>query len=154
MRERIQRVIAKIQPQDSPERFCELGAEVAFGRAEFTDEHQVCIHTSAGETRRVSAKTFVPATGSTAAVPEVQGLQQTPYLTNREVFSLEEPPSSSLVILGGGPIAVEMVQAFATGLSGAGHPAQQRDPLPGGFGHGRAGPDPFGRGRGNLSSGH
>lgn len=112
VRERIQRVIADIQPHDSPERFCELGAEVEFGRAEFTDEHQVRIHTSAGGTRKVSAKTFVLATGSSPAVPGVEGLQQTPYLTNREIFSLEELPAS-LMILGGGPIAVEMAQAFA-----------------------------------------
>ncbi len=112
IRERIRRVIADIQPHDSPERFCDLGAEVEFGHAEFTDEHQVRIHTSAGSTRKVSAKTWVLATGSSAAVPEVPGLQQTPCLTNREIFYLEELPSS-LVILGGGPIAVEMAQAFA-----------------------------------------
>ncbi len=112
VRERIQRVIADIQPHDSPERFCELGAEVEFGRAELLDQHQARIQSSSGQTRKVSAKAWVLATGSTAAVPRLPGLQQTTYLTNREIFSLEQLPSS-LVILGGGPIAVEMAQAFA-----------------------------------------
>ncbi|PTN37200.1 NAD(P)/FAD-dependent oxidoreductase [Desulfonatronum sp. SC1] len=112
VRERIQRVIATIQPHDSPERFCKLGAEVAFGRAEFLDEHQARITTNAGEVRKVSAKSWVVATGSTSAVPRLEGLDSTPYLTNREIFSLDSLPSS-LMIIGGGPIAVEMAQAFA-----------------------------------------
>lgn len=112
VRERIRRVIAEIQPYDSPERFCKLGAEVAFGRAEFLDEHQARITTNAGETRKVSAKSWVVATGSTSSVPRLEGLDSTPYLTNREIFFLDALPSS-LVIIGGGPIAVEMAQAFA-----------------------------------------
>lgn len=112
VRERIQRVIAEIQPHDSPERFCELGAEVEFGQAEFLDEHQVRIAGDFGQSRNVSAKTWVLATGSFAAVPGLQGLEQTPYLTNREIFALQRLPSS-LIIIGGGPIAVEMAQAFA-----------------------------------------
>jgi pyruvate/2-oxoglutarate dehydrogenase complex dihydrolipoamide dehydrogenase (E3) component len=112
VRERIQRVIATIQPHDSPERFCKLGAEVVFGRAEFLDEHQARITTNAGETRTVSAKSWVVATGSTSSVPRLEGLDSTPYLTNREIFFLDSLPST-LMIIGGGPIAVEMAQAFA-----------------------------------------
>ncbi|WP_028572427.1 dihydrolipoyl dehydrogenase family protein [Desulfonatronum lacustre] len=112
VRDRIQRVIAAIQPHDSPERFCKLGAEVEFGRAVFVDEHQARIETNAGDVRTVSAKTWVVATGSTAALPKLEGLDRTPCLTNREIFFLDELPSS-LVIIGGGPIAVEMAQAFA-----------------------------------------
>ncbi|WP_045220956.1 dihydrolipoyl dehydrogenase family protein [Desulfonatronum thioautotrophicum] len=112
VRERIRRVIATIQPHDSPERFCKLGAEVVFGRAAFVDDHQARIETAAGEARNVSAKTWVVATGSSAAVPRLEGLDRTPYLTNREIFDLESLPTS-LVIIGGGPIAVEMAQAFA-----------------------------------------
>ncbi|TVQ97814.1 MAG: FAD-dependent oxidoreductase [Desulfovibrionales bacterium] len=112
VRERIRRVIATIQPHDSPERFCKLGAEVVFGRVAFVDDHQARIETAAGEARNVSAKTWVVATGSSAAVPRLEGLDSTPYLTNREIFDLEALPTS-LVIIGGGPIAVEMAQAFA-----------------------------------------
>lgn len=112
IRNRIQRVIAAIQPHDSPERFCQLGAQVEFGRAEFLDQHQVRIHTNSGQSRQVSAKTWVLATGSTASVPTIPGLTETPYLTNRELFSLDKLPST-LVIIGGGPIAIEMAQAFA-----------------------------------------
>ncbi|MGM0424251.1 MAG: dihydrolipoyl dehydrogenase family protein [Thermodesulfobacteriota bacterium] len=112
VQERIQRVIAAIQPHDSPERFCQLGAEVEFGRAKFIDQHQVRIQGNSGQSRKVSAKTWVLATGSTAATPNLPGLQETPHLTNRELFSLQELPTS-LVIIGGGPIAIEMAQAFA-----------------------------------------
>ena len=112
VRERIRRVIAAIQPHDSPERFCKLGAEVEFGRAAFVDEHQARIQTNAGDVRTVSARIWVVATGSTAVVPRLEDLDRTPYLTNWEIFFLDELPSS-LVVLGGGPIAVEMAQAFA-----------------------------------------
>ncbi|SDB08791.1 Pyruvate/2-oxoglutarate dehydrogenase complex, dihydrolipoamide dehydrogenase (E3) component [Desulfonatronum thiosulfatophilum] len=112
VRERIQRVIATIQPHDSPERFCGLGVQVKFGRAVFLDDHQVLIETNDGKAERVSSKTWVVATGSSAAVPPLEGLDATPYLTNREIFSLDALPSS-LAILGGGPIAVELAQAFA-----------------------------------------
>jgi pyruvate/2-oxoglutarate dehydrogenase complex dihydrolipoamide dehydrogenase (E3) component len=112
VRDRIRRVIAAIQPHDSPERFCQLGVEVVFGRAEFLDDHKARIETHSGDARTISAKNWVVATGSSAAVPSLQGLDSTPYLTNREIFFLDELPSS-LVIIGGGPIAVEMAQAFA-----------------------------------------
>ncbi|GAB6058985.1 dihydrolipoyl dehydrogenase family protein [Desulfonatronum parangueonense] len=112
VRERIQRVIASIQPHDSPEQFCGLGVAVKFGHAVFLDDHQALIEASDGKAEKVSAKTWVVATGSTAAIPPVEGLDATPYLTNREIFYLDALPSS-LVIIGGGPIAVELAQAFA-----------------------------------------
>jgi pyruvate/2-oxoglutarate dehydrogenase complex dihydrolipoamide dehydrogenase (E3) component len=62
--------------------------------------------------RKITARNFVLATGSRAAIPDIPGLDQVPYLTNESVFSLrEEVPS--LIVLGGGPIGVEMAQAFA-----------------------------------------
>lgn len=106
VRERIAAVIADIQRHDSVERFCTLGAEVRFGRARFVDEHVAEI-----DGRRVSAEKWVLATGSRAQIPPVPGLAETPHLTNRDIFSLERLPAR-LVILGGGPIAVELAQAF------------------------------------------
>jgi len=103
---RIREVIATIQPHDSPERFCKLGAKVLFGTAVFRDEHSVRVNN-----QTVTARKWVIATGSSAAAPPLPGLDQTPYLTNREIFSLEKLPAS-LIILGGGPIAMEMAQAF------------------------------------------
>ncbi|WP_028586570.1 dihydrolipoyl dehydrogenase family protein [Desulfocurvus vexinensis] len=106
VRERIASVVADIQRHDSVERFCSLGAEVRFGQAQFIDEH-----TAEVDDRRVSAAKWVIATGSRAKIPPVPGLALTPHLTNREIFSLERLPER-LVVLGGGPVAVELAQAF------------------------------------------
>lgn len=103
---RIQEVIRTIQKHDSEERFCGLGARVAFGEAHFDDEHTVQL---GGEL--VSAKNWVIATGSSPVAPPIPGLHATGFLTNREIFSLERLPES-LTILGGGPIGIEMAQAF------------------------------------------
>ena len=107
VRHRIREVIAAIAEHDSVERFCSLGAEVRFGQARFLDEYTVDL-----DGTRVSAKAWVLATGSSPAAPTLPGLDGVPYLTNLDLFSLEELPGS-LVILGGGAMACEMAQAFA-----------------------------------------
>lgn len=104
---RIQSVISAIQQHDSPERFCKLGAQVEFGNPTFTDEHSIRLN---GKT--YSAKTWVIATGSSPSIPPIEGLDKIPYITNREVYSVDHLPES-MVILGAGPIAIEMAQAFA-----------------------------------------
>ncbi len=103
---RIQKVIATIQQHDSEERFCGLGAKVLFGEAVFKDEHTIDL-----EGHRKSAKNWVIATGSSPVAPPIPGLHNTAFLTNREIFSLDQLPES-MVILGGGPIGIEMAQAF------------------------------------------
>jgi len=104
---RIQQVIQRIQAHDSVERFCSLGARVDFGGPEFVDEHALRL---GGQT--VSAKTWVLAMGSSPAAPKIPGLDTVSYLTNKDIFSLDELPGS-MVVLGAGPIACEMAQAFA-----------------------------------------
>lgn len=106
VRARIQSVIADIRGHDSIERFCGLGAEVRFGDARFVGDHEAEV---AG--KRVSAAKWVIATGSRAQLPPIPGLAATPHLTNREIFALERLPER-LLVLGGGPIAVELAQAF------------------------------------------
>ena len=103
---RIRSVIGEIQKHDSEERFCALGAKVAFGAPRFTDDHTIQIN---GQS--YTAKNWVVATGSSPAIPPVEGLKQTPYITNKEIFYLDHLPRS-LIILGAGPIAAEMAQAF------------------------------------------
>jgi pyruvate/2-oxoglutarate dehydrogenase complex dihydrolipoamide dehydrogenase (E3) component len=103
---RIQSVIDTIQKHDSEERFCSLGAKVAFGSATFVDEHAIRLN---GHT--YSAKKWLIATGSKAFAPPIEGLDKTPFITNREIFSLDHLPKS-MIILGAGPIATEMAQAF------------------------------------------
>jgi pyruvate/2-oxoglutarate dehydrogenase complex dihydrolipoamide dehydrogenase (E3) component len=104
---RIRSVIATIQKHDSQERFCSLGARVEFGEAEFSDEHSIRINGS-----RLSARNWVIATGSSPGIPEFEGLDATNHITNKEIFYLDRLPES-MIILGAGPIAVEMAQAFS-----------------------------------------
>jgi pyruvate/2-oxoglutarate dehydrogenase complex dihydrolipoamide dehydrogenase (E3) component len=104
---RIQSVIRTIQKHDSEERFCKLGVRVEFGEARFLDDHAIRL-----DGKTYSAKIWVIATGSSPAVPPIPGLDKTPHITNREIFSLERLPAS-MIVLGAGPIATEMAQAFS-----------------------------------------
>jgi len=99
-------VIAGIAPHDSVERFEALGCNVIQGAATFTGPREVV---AGGQVIR--ARRFVVATGSRAAVPPIPGLREVPFLTNESVFELTERPEH-LIVMGGGPIGVEMAQAF------------------------------------------
>ena len=103
---RIQSVISTIQKHDSEERFCSLGAKVAFGSPAFQDDHTIQLNGN-----KYSAKTWTIATGSSPGIPPIEGLDKTPFITNKEIFSLDHLPKS-MIILGAGPIATEMAQAF------------------------------------------
>ena len=105
--EHVQRVIAAIAPTDSAERFAGLGVRVIKGHAKFKDRKTVVV----GEDYEIRARRFVIATGSTAALPPIPGIDGGPYLTNDTVFDLTERPDR-LIIIGAGPIGLEMAQAF------------------------------------------
>ena len=107
VRDHVQRVIAAIAPTDSVERFAGLGVRVIKGHAKFKDRRTVAV----GEIYEIRARRFVIATGSTPALPPIPGLDQVAYLTNESVFSLSERPDR-LIIIGAGPIGLEMAQAF------------------------------------------
>lgn len=104
--DRVKSVIGKIQEHDSPERFCTLGAEIVFGEASFADAHTVEL-----EGRRISAARWIIATGSAPALPPVQGLEAVPYLTNETLFDERRLPGK-LIVLGGGPVGLELAQAM------------------------------------------
>ena len=104
--QRIREVINTIQHHDSVERFCGLGAHVRFGSPQFTDEHTIDL-----DGRTITARKWVIATGSSPAGPAVEALKNIRCLTNKDLFSLPALPESMLV-LGAGPIAIEMAQAF------------------------------------------
>jgi pyruvate/2-oxoglutarate dehydrogenase complex dihydrolipoamide dehydrogenase (E3) component len=104
--DRIKGVIAIIQKHDSEERFCGLGAKVEFGNARFVDEHTIDMGG-----KRYSAKNWVIATGSSPIAPPIPGLAETAFITNKEIFYLDQLPAS-MIVLGGGPIGIEMAQAF------------------------------------------
>ena len=102
---RVHAVIAGIAPHDSEERFAGLGVRVCRSAATF-----VARDTIESEGIRVRARRFVIATGSSPAVPPIDGLADTPYLTNETVF-LNRTLPSHLLVIGGGPIGIEMAQA-------------------------------------------
>ena len=99
-------VIAGIAPHDSVERFEDLGVDVIQEGAKFTGPREVV---GEGGTR-VRARRFIIATGSSPAVPPIPGLDQVQFLTNETVFDLRERPDH-LIVVGGGPIGLEMAQA-------------------------------------------
>jgi pyruvate/2-oxoglutarate dehydrogenase complex dihydrolipoamide dehydrogenase (E3) component len=105
--DRVREVIDQLQQHDSPERFCGLGAEVRFGSPRFSDEHVV-----ESEGRRIAARHWIIATGSSPVVPPLDGLSSVPYWTNETVF-LQRTLPGRLIVLGGGPIGLEIAQAFA-----------------------------------------
>jgi len=102
----VRETIAAIEPVDSVERFGGLGVRVIEETGKFIDRKTL----KAGK-YTITAKRFVIATGSQAAVPDIRGLKSVPYLTNETIFSLTRQPKH-LLVLGGGPIGVEMAQAF------------------------------------------
>lgn len=106
VRDHIADVIAALAPHDSVERFEQLGVTVIAGRARFVGPAEV-----AAGNERIRARRFVVATGSLPVVPTIAGLASMPYLTNETVFGLDELPSR-LLVLGGGPMGVELGHAF------------------------------------------
>lgn len=105
--ERIRSIIRAIEPHDSPERFRSLGVDVVEGRARFLSPEEA----EAGG-RRIRARRWLLATGSRTAVPAIPGLEEAGYLTHETVWELRALPES-LVVLGAGPIGIELAQAFS-----------------------------------------
>jgi len=103
---RVKSVIAEIEPHDSKERFESLGADVFLGESKFIDHHTVEI-----DGKTISGKKIVIAAGSTARIPDLPGLKEVSYLTNKTIFDLEVLPEH-LIIIGGGPIGLELGQGF------------------------------------------
>lgn len=99
--------IAALAPVDSEARFHALGATVLRGSARFVAPDALAV-----DGRRITARRIVIAAGSRAAVPPIPGLDGVPFLTNESVFALPQRPEH-LLILGGGPIGLEMADAFA-----------------------------------------
>ncbi|MEX2616378.1 MAG: mercuric reductase [Alphaproteobacteria bacterium] len=105
LRAHIRGVIAAIEPNDSVERFTGLGVNVIQAEGRFVAPDAL----EAGG-RRIRANRFVIATGSSAMVPPLPGLESVPYLTNETVFELDSRPDH-LIVIGGGPIGAELAQA-------------------------------------------
>ncbi|MEL6586100.1 MAG: FAD-dependent oxidoreductase [Pseudomonadota bacterium] len=101
----VHKVIETIAPVDSQERFEGFGVRVIREFGTFVDKETV----EAG-TYRIKARRIVIATGSSPFVPPIPGLSDVPFYTNEDIFDLMEQPTH-LIVVGGGPIGMEMAQA-------------------------------------------
>ena len=95
---------------DSPDRFRELGVDLIEGTGRVTGYGQVTVDT-AGGTRVLDTRFVLVCTGSRPSTPPIPGLDEIDYLTSENLFEIDAPPSS-LVVIGGGPIAVEIAQSM------------------------------------------
>ncbi|MEL6922252.1 MAG: FAD-dependent oxidoreductase, partial [Pseudomonadota bacterium] len=101
----IHSVIAQIAPNDSVERFTSLGVKVIEDYAKFQDANTVVT-----KDYQIKARRFVVATGSSAFIPPIPGIDEVPYLTNESLWDQTRRPQH-LIVIGGGPIGMEMAQA-------------------------------------------
>jgi pyruvate/2-oxoglutarate dehydrogenase complex dihydrolipoamide dehydrogenase (E3) component len=104
--EHVRGAIAAIAPNDSSERFGALGVKVLRGEARFKDRRTLIVGAQEIRPRRI-----VLATGSRPALPAIPNLETVPYLTNESVFELRRLPSH-LIVIGAGPVGLELAQAF------------------------------------------
>ncbi len=110
--ERVQRVIAAIEPHDSVERYTGLGVDLASGTARITSPWEVQITHNDGHLETLTTRSIAIATGGRPFIPPIAGLEQVDYLTSETVWALRERPRR-LLVLGGGPIGCELAQTFA-----------------------------------------
>ncbi|MEK3884885.1 FAD-dependent oxidoreductase [Paenibacillus sp. PL2-23] len=106
--DRVQAAKATIQEHDDADRLRDKGIDVYHGYGRFRDQHHIAI----SDDEVIYGKRIVIATGSRAAVPKIDGLKDVDYLTNEDVFDMTALPSS-LIVIGAGPVGLELSQAFA-----------------------------------------
>jgi|GEM_PF-3412975 hypothetical protein len=103
--ERVQRVIGKVEPHDSAERYTSLGVDCIEGEARITSPYTVEVGG-----RSLTTRAIVLATGASPLVPPIPGLDKVDYLTSNNLWALRELPPR-LLVLGGGPaVSVEFAR--------------------------------------------
>jgi pyruvate/2-oxoglutarate dehydrogenase complex dihydrolipoamide dehydrogenase (E3) component len=103
----VQRQIASTD--DNPDRFRDMGIDLVMGHAKVTGAHTVSVE--GADPRELDTRYVLLCTGSRPAEPPIAGLADAGFVTSESLFELTDPPAS-FVNIGGGPIAVEMVQGF------------------------------------------
>jgi pyruvate/2-oxoglutarate dehydrogenase complex dihydrolipoamide dehydrogenase (E3) component len=106
----VRQSIAAVYRHETPEVLRAKGLEIFLGQARFKDAHTLAIATSEGETT-ITARNILICTGARPLTPALEGLQEVRYLTYETIFDLDRLPKR-LLVLGGGPIGIEMAQAF------------------------------------------
>ena len=109
---RMRTLRAEMSRVDAASRFRGLGVDVFLGEGRFVARDAIAVRDRNGHEASLRFRRAIIATGARAAVPPIQGIEETGYLTNETVFELESRPSRLLVV-GGGPIGCELAQAFA-----------------------------------------
>ena len=105
--ERVQRVIRKVEPHDSVERYTKLGVECIQGEARILDPYTVEVNG-----RTLTTKNIIVATGAGPYIPDIAGIEKIRILHTNNIWDIREQPERLLVI-GGGPIGAELSQCFA-----------------------------------------
>ncbi|MHB8688435.1 MAG: dihydrolipoyl dehydrogenase family protein [Candidatus Dormibacteraceae bacterium] len=103
----VRRAVASVYERETPDELAKIGVEVIVGAARFRDRRSIEVGG-----RALSAHRFVISTGAGPSAPPLPGLEEAGYLTYRTVFSLERLPAS-VIVLGGGPVGVELAQALS-----------------------------------------
>ena len=115
--DRVHRVIKTIEPHDSVERYQDMGVDVVLGQATIKTPWEVEVAlrdeqgNDTGETRTITTRNIVIATGAQPLVPPIPGIEDVGYLTSDTIWNMRELPPRMLV-LGGGPIGCELAQSF------------------------------------------
>lgn len=99
-------VVQSVYAGHKPEVFEKVGINVLFGEPKFLDNHTITLNG-----KKLTANKFILATGSAPFIPKISGLDKTKYLTNLNLFEIDEIPKT-LTIIGAGAIGVEMANAF------------------------------------------
>jgi len=100
-------VIKKIGEHDDPEKFRKMGIDVIFGTPRFISSRDLEVGG-----KKIRSKKFIISTGSRSLIPDIRGLKETGFITHVDVFHLKKLPPS-IIVIGAGPIGMEMSQAFA-----------------------------------------
>lgn len=106
VRDYVRQTILDIYPSHTPEALRARGIDVILGAGRFLDRHTV-----AAGARRLHAKKILVATGARPRIPAVDGLQSVPFLTYERIFDNDRLPSG-MIVIGGGPLGIEMAQAY------------------------------------------
>lgn len=108
--QQVNKVIGEIEPHDSVERYEKLGVNCEIGEAKIVSPWEVEISEN-GQTKRITTRAIIVATGARPLVPSFDGLEKIDYLTSDNLWQLDKLPGR-LLVLGGGPIGCELSQAF------------------------------------------
>ena len=107
---RVQKIIKKIEPHDSRERYTELGVECMQGTATITSPWTVTVDSTNGQ-QEFSARSIIVAAGASPVVPHLPNIDQIQYVTSDTIWDMKDLPKK-LIVIGGGAIGCELAQAF------------------------------------------